>query len=255
MTRKTNAPPPLTGMSPADRAAYVRTNFNAIARDYDRFNDLITFGFHRLWKRRLVRAAGAAAGPIRSLDLCCGTGDISLYFYRMCAPESRLTALDFSPEMLNILKARLEREEPREDVELAVTEGDATDLSRFESETFDAVSIGFGLRNVADRPACLAEIFRVLRPGGRLLVLDVGRVGWQPAAFFHGIFFKRIVPLIGSLLRGSPHEMFAYLPASAEAYPDQAGIKAELERTGFAPVRYRNLFLGAAVLHVAEKSV
>ena len=240
-------------MSAEDRAEYVRVNFNAIARDYDRFNDLITFGFHRLWKRRLVRELGAAGTRVRALDLCCGTGDIAMYLKRMSAPGSEVVALDFSREMLNILESRQADDAGAPETSLEIVEGDATDLSRFADASFDTASIGFGLRNVNDRPRCLAEILRVLRPGGRLAVLDVGRVNWKPAEFFHGIFFQRIVPIIGGMLRGSPHEMFAYLPASAEHYPDQRGIQSELEATGFAPVRYHNFFLGSAVLHLATR--
>lgn len=242
---------------PAERAEYIRQNFDAIAGIYDRFNDLITFGMHRGWKKRAVRLTGLARGSGSTvLDLCSGSGDLALEMGRHLGPDGRITAYDYSAGMLNILQQRLEqfranrsRRAPRATVD--VVQGDAVDLSRFDDESFDAVTIGFGLRNVQDRAACLGEVLRLLRPGARLVILDVGKIKNPVIAFFHRLHFEKIVPMIGHLLQGRRQEMFEYLPASAQIYPDQAALAEELRGLGFDPVTFQTVMLGAAVIHVA----
>ena len=244
---------------PAERAEYIRQNFDAIAGIYDRFNDLITFGMHRGWKKRAVRLTGLSRGDAATvLDLCSGSGDLALEMGRHLGPDGRVTAYDYSEGMLNILQQRLEqlratqsRRNPRAAVD--VVQGDAVDLSRYDDASFDAVTIGFGLRNVQDRAACLGEVLRVLRPGARLVILDVGKIKNPVISFFHRLHFEKIVPMIGHLLQGRRQEMFEYLPASAQIYPDQEALAAELRDLGYDPVSYKTVMLGAAVLHVAGK--
>ncbi len=231
---------------------YVRQNFNEIALHYDLFNDLITFGLHRLWKRKAIQATGIVGQKgTRVLDLCCGSGDLALGFARLGGPESRVVALDFSEEMLAILRKRLEGTPLQDRVE--VVEGDATDLSRFPDGSMDAVSIGFGLRNVDNRARTLQEIHRVLKPGASLVILDVGKIRSPFISFFHRLFFEKVVPLIGFVIHKKKHEMYEYLPASARVYPDQESLKRELLDTGFARVNYRNFLFGSASLHNAVK--
>ena len=238
-----------------NRADYVRENFDAIARRYDRFNDRITFGLHRLWKRAVVRATGLKRDSGQSvLDLCSGSGDIALKLAAWTGPGARVVAYDFSPQMLAVLQARIDGARAKKSLAtIEIEEGDAMDLARFTADTFDAVTIGFGLRNVTDRARCLAECLRVLRPGGRLVILDVGRVPYRIPGYVHRWFFTRIVPRIGHWTHGSRHEMYDYLPASAEMYPGQEELKREIEQAGFGPVHYRNFMLGASVMHVAQK--
>lgn len=240
----------------SERADYIRRNFDAIAANYDRFNDWITFGAHRLWKRRAIALTGLRPGPVALLDLCCGSGDLSLLAARRLGPAARITALDFSEGMLAILRDRMAgwNAAQREKFgQITTQSGDATDLSAFADGSFDAITISFGLRNVQDRERCLAECRRTLKPGARLVILDVGQVKSAFVAFFHRFYFERIVPRIGFLTHRSKHEMYEYLPASAKIYPDQESLKGELLQAGFTSVFYRNVMLGAAVIHVAVK--
>lgn len=235
--------------SAAEKSDYVRTNFDAIARNYDRFNDWISFGMHRLWKKRMVQETGLTGKKARVLDLCCGSGDISLAFARILADGSEITSLDFSREMLNVLSHRL-LTFPSRGVQIRPLEGDAMKLN-YSSE-FDAASMSFGLRNVTDRAVCLRGILRALKPGAPFVLLDVGK---PPSIFmpFFRLFFEGIVPKIGHWIHGEKHSMYDYLPASARAYPDQKAMKKELEDAGFVNVRIINFSLGAAGLHVARK--
>jgi demethylmenaquinone methyltransferase/2-methoxy-6-polyprenyl-1,4-benzoquinol methylase len=241
------------------RAEYIRKNFDAIAGTYDRFNDIITFGMHRAWKRRVVRLTGleAGAGHRHVLDLCAGSGDLSIALAGHLGSGSRVTSLDYSPGMLKILKQRLSAlatapGAPRADI--TVIEGDATDLGAFADGSIDAITLGFGLRNVQDRAACLRETWRVLRPGARLVILDAGKVRGRIPAFFHRIYFERIVPRIGHFLQGEHTEMYEYLPASTQVYPGPEELTGELRAAGYESVRFYRLLLGAAVIHVAQKS-
>ncbi|MBX7058552.1 MAG: ubiquinone/menaquinone biosynthesis methyltransferase [Leptospirales bacterium] len=233
----------------AERAEYVRRNFDAIARSYDRFNDLTTFGLHRLWKRRTVALCRLQPG-MRALDLCAGSGDLSLLLARQLGRRGQVSALDFSAGMLAVLEARLASLPPAA-APVLVQQGDASDLSRFADGTFDAVTIGFGLRNILERERCLRECRRVLRPGGRLIILDVGKTPRGPIGFLHGFYFEKIVPRVGHLLEGKRTEMYEYLPASAQVYLSQSQLSELLQRVGFVEVRFWNQLFGAAVIHGA----
>lgn len=229
----------------AQRAGKVRELFGAIARRYDLLNDLQSLGLHRLWKRRLVRLA--RLGPEqRALDVCCGTGDVSLALARTGA---RVTGLDFSPEMLTVARQRARRAaEPVEFVQ-----GDALALP-FAEGSFDAVTISYGLRNLADFRAGLAEMARVLRPGGRLVVLDFGQPANRLWRALYFAYLRRVVPAFGRVF-ASRAEAYAYILESLRHYPDQAGVAALLSGVGLKQVRVINLLGGAMVIHVAEKGV
>ncbi|MCB1173095.1 MAG: ubiquinone/menaquinone biosynthesis methyltransferase [Leptospiraceae bacterium] len=241
------------------RHDYIQRNFNEIAHKYDLFNDLITFGMHRLWKKRLVALCRLEQfSEARALDLCCGSGDISLYLARLPHKNLELHSLDFSSEMLRILQARIaawrQKHPGRSFHEPQIRQGDASDLSAFPDNSLQAITISFGLRNVQRRAECLREAWRTLAPGGRFLILDVGRVRPALIAWFHAVFFKTIVPWIGYLVHGSRHEMYAYLPASAEEYPDQQTLARELGQAGFTSVHIENRLFGSAAIHIATKT-
>jgi len=251
-TRKQNYQLP----SREEKADYVQRNFDEIAFRYDAFNDLATFGLHRRWKKTAVLSliSGRRDG-LKILDLCCGSGDLTLLAARLLPINSEIQSLDFSENMLKILQSRLKKREKLltdRNIRSEIRQGDAQNLESIPDGSLDGVIIGFGLRNLTDRKAALREIQRVLIPGCPLVVLDVGRVQSPFLAFFHRIFFEKITPWIGRLLHGGKHEMYSYLPASARDYPDQESLKEELTGLGFRNVAYRNFMFGACAAHRAE---
>lgn len=244
LTSRTEALP-----APGEKAAFVQANFDAIAPNYDRFNDWITFGMHRLWKRRTIQETGLKGKKARVLDACCGSGDLTLAFQEALQSGSEIVSLDFSEKMLEVLESRL-RTGNRNDVRVTCVAGDAMKLP-YNAE-FDAVSMGFGLRNVEDRSKTLAGVFKALKPGGRFVLLDTGKPPLLLRPFFR-LYFEQIVPRIGHALHGGKHVMYNYLPASARSYPDALAMKAELENAGFTQIKIVRFSFGACTLHVAVK--
>jgi demethylmenaquinone methyltransferase/2-methoxy-6-polyprenyl-1,4-benzoquinol methylase len=236
---------------PEQKARYVRGKFDEIARSYDLFNDLITQGQHRIWKNVLVKRLGLCSGA-QGLDLCCGTGDIALRTWRRLKGGGNVFALDFSINMLRIARGRLAGKGLPTAAARGLLCGDAMRLP-FANASLKFVTVGFGLRNVAQLEGCLKEVHRVLMPGGVLASLDVGKVGsplLRPLAEF---YFFRIVPLIGRLLQPG-QEMFNYLPESSVAYPSQQALRKLMIECGFGEVELIEFALGASVIHIAHKA-
>ncbi len=228
----------------SEKSAYVEQKFDEIARQYDRFNDLITFGLHRYWKRFVARQTGLRDGE-RCLDLCCGTGDIAQAVLRQ-HPGVEVIGLDFAKEMLDLAKQRTSQG-------ITYLRGDAMALP-FPEGHFDAVTVGYGLRNVPDLQGALAEILRVLKPGGTLVSLDVGKVRVPVVDALSRLFFFRVVPRIGELLMPG-QEMFTYLPESSRAYPDQETLRRILLEAGFCNVLIEDFVFGASTVHVAYRPI
>ena len=233
------------------RAAKVSDLFAAIARRYDLLNDLQSFGLHRCWKRRVVELAAVRPGQ-RALDVCCGTGDIALALARG-GPE--VTGLDFSQAMLEIARARSQRSEVsdrKSEVHAPIfLQGDAQQLP-FPDNSFDAVTIGYGLRNLSSCETGLREMLRVARPGGRLVVLDFGK---PPNALWRAIYFahlKIFVPLMGRLFGGNA-AAYAYILESLKHYPAQQGVAAKMRELNLSNVRVINLLGGAMAINCGEK--
>jgi demethylmenaquinone methyltransferase/2-methoxy-6-polyprenyl-1,4-benzoquinol methylase len=218
-------------------AADVRSMFDRIAPVYDVMNHAMTVGLDRRWRRRTARAVVAPAD--RVLDACCGTGDLALAAY---AEGGRVTGLDFSQRMLE--RAR------QKTTEIEWVQGDLLALP-FEDGSFDACTVGFGLRNVDDLDRALGELHRVLRPGGGVAVLEIVRPK-GPLALFFRFWFDGLIPLAGRLLPGGA--AYAYLPASVRRFPGPAELSARVEAAGFAPAKRRLLGGGIVALLVAERS-
>ena len=221
-----------TGLLPADD---VRAMFDRIAPVYDTINDVITGGLHRRWRRLTARAV--VADGDRVLDACCGTGELAL---AARAEGGRVTGLDFSPEMLVCAR--------RKSSDVEWVQGDLLELP-FDDESFDAATVGFGVRNVDDVGRALRELRRVLRPGGRLAILELVRPAGLSARFY-GVWFDRLVPLLGKVLPGGA--AYTYLPASVRRFPGAAELEAQVEEAGFAPVAHRLLAGGIVVLLVGQ---
>jgi demethylmenaquinone methyltransferase/2-methoxy-6-polyprenyl-1,4-benzoquinol methylase len=240
-----------------ERAAKVNDLFGAIARRYDLANDLQSLGLHRLWKRRLARLAGVGPGD-RALDLCCGTGDVAKALARH---RARVVGLDFSAPMLARAAQRAGTLVPRAASalpaacrhRLMLVCGDALRLP-FPDDTFDAVTISYGLRNLASAAAGLREMRRVARPGGRILVLDFGKPAnplWRRLYFG---YLRRWVPRLGRLVAGSA-EAYAYILESLAHYPAQQGVAALMLELGLTQVQVINLLGGAMSINCGAKGV
>lgn len=234
--------------SGAERASRVNALFQKIARHYDLVNDLQSLGMHRLWKREMVRQCKAAQG-VTALDVCCGTGDITI---RLSQAGAEVTGLDFSEAMLQIARQRKLRNSKKQTGGLGeFIQGDALNLP-FENASFDVVTIAYGLRNLSDFEGGLKELWRVLRSGGRLAVLDLGK---PEKRFWRTLFefqLKWLIPWFGRLFYGDA-DTYAYLAESLKRYPAQSGLDKALNELGAQSVRQTDFIGGIMSLHVAVK--
>ncbi|MGE5345839.1 MAG: ubiquinone/menaquinone biosynthesis methyltransferase [Acidithiobacillales bacterium] len=228
------------------RAPKVREMFSLLAGRYDLVNDIMSAGLHRKWKRETVcLALEGRRGPVRLLDLCCGTGDIA-FLAEESDREARVTGADFTLPMLGVA---MRRKAARGHCGQFV-QADALRLP-FRRGAFDAITIGYGLRNVADPERALAEMRRVLAPGGRLVVLDFGKPSSRLAAWLYQGFLHSVMPLMGWLFHRDP-ETYLYIPESLKAFPAQRGVEELMRRTGFVGARHENRLLGAMGLNIGE---
>lgn len=220
--------------------------FSLLARRYDLINDIMSAGFHRKWKRETVRLAlEGRVPPPRVLDLCCGTGDIAFLAEDRC-PAARVTGADFTMPMLRVAMRRRAEGGRRP----GFVQADALRLP-FRSAAFGAITIGYGLRNVADPERALAEMRRALAPGGRLVVLDFGKPENRLATWLYQAFLHTVMPLMGWLFHRDP-ETYLYIPDSLRGFPAQRGIEELMRRTGFVRARHENRLLGAMGLNIGE---
>ena len=230
-----------------DRAKKVNDLFARIARRYDRLNDLQSFGLHRLWKRRVVRLAQIKPGE-RALDLCCGTGDIS---FALAHGGAETTGLDFSRQMLEVAAQRQQTTSKLKIQKLKFLQGDAQQLP-FPESSFDIVTVGYGLRNLASWERGLDEMFRVAKPGARLIVLDFGKPAnalWRQIYFTH---LKMSVPLMGWLFCGDA-SAYAYILESLKHYPAQLAVAEKMHALKLQDVRVINLLGGAMAINYGVK--
>jgi demethylmenaquinone methyltransferase/2-methoxy-6-polyprenyl-1,4-benzoquinol methylase len=231
------------------RAAKVNDLFAAIARRYDLINDLQSFGLHRLWKRRVVQLAAVQSGN-RALDLCCGTGDIAL---ALAQRGAETVGLDFSEKMLEVAETRRQKisNSQFEIRNLKFIQGDAQQIP-FPENSFDIVTVGYGLRNLTGWDRGLEEMFRVAKPGARLIVLDFGKPAnllWRKIYFTH---LRCSVPLIGLLFCGNA-QAYAYILESLKHYPAQLAVAEKMRGLKLVNVRVVNLLGGAMAVNYGEK--
>ena len=234
------------------RAARVGELFGTIARRYDLINDIQSFGFHRLWKRRVLSFARVQPGE-RALDLCCGTGDLTLALAKRGA---HATGLDFSEAMLEVAKEKAARldgslAQQSSKSKIEFIRGDAQQIP-FPENTFDILTIGYGLRNLADLDAGLRDMLRVAKPGGRFIALEFGKPAncvWR-AIYFS--YLKFALPIFGKLFAGNS-AAYAYILESLQHYPAQQAVAAKMAEAGWKNIQVVNLIGGIMSIHRAEK--
>lgn len=233
------------------RAKQVSDLFGKIARRYDLINDVQSFGLHRRWKRRVVELASVRPGD-RALDVCCGTGDIA---FALAARGADVAGLDFSEPMLAMAENNSRKSESgkrkAESENPIFLRGDAMQIP-FPDASFDVVTIGYGLRNLASWEKGLSEMARVAKPGGHLVVLDFGK---PENALWRAIYFGYLrfaVPVFGLLFCGNAGA-YAYILESLKHYPAQQGVAAKMREIGLENVRVVNLLCGAMSINCGEK--
>ena len=227
-------------------ATEVRGMFDRIAGVYDLMNSAMTAGLHHQWRERAVDRAQVGPGS-DALDLCTGTGDLALALRRRIGADGRVVGSDFSEAMLDLAR----RKSGEEGLPVEFGWADALDLP-YGDESFDAVTIGFGARNLADLGKGLSEMARVLRPGGRLVILEITRPQREPLSSFYSLWFDRLVPVIGSFAGDS--EAYSYLPNSVRSFPDPQRLAAMIDAAGFTEIRWLLLAGGIIAIHSATKA-
>jgi demethylmenaquinone methyltransferase/2-methoxy-6-polyprenyl-1,4-benzoquinol methylase len=230
-----------------DKADLVKGVFDSVASRYDIMNDLMSGGMHRLWKRYTIQHANARPGHV-ILDLAGGTGDLAREFARIVGERGRVVLADINAAMLEHGRRRLVDAGVAGNVELAQV--DAEELP-FADNTFDRISIAFGLRNVTDKEGALAEMNRVLKPGGKVLILEFSEPSRaiKPA---YDLYSFKVLPLLGRLIARDP-ESYQYLAESIRMHPDQETLLGMMQDAGFERCRYNNLTAGIVALHTGYK--
>jgi len=230
----------------------VRAMFDRIAGVYDRMNSVMTAGLHHHWRRRAADLAGLAPGQ-RGLDVATGTGDLALELARRVAPGGVVVGADFSERMLELArdKADTERNAGRLPAEATVRFETANALALpYADDEFDAATVGFGARNFPDLPRGLREMARVVRPGGRVVVLEITTPTGPPLSTFLDLWFDRIVPVLGRVAGDA--DAYSYLPDSVRRFPPPTALAAVMWECGLRDVRYVITAGGIIALHVGQ---
>jgi len=232
----------------ADKQKLVGEVFTSVAKNYDLMNDLMSFGIHRLWKRHFVAISGVRKGD-RVLDLAGGTGDIAALLKPVVGEQGEIVVGDINAAMLGVGRDRLTDRGQVAGLRWAQMNAECLP---FPDNSFDAVTMAFGLRNVTDKDRALADICRVLKPGGRLLVLEFSRVQSELLNKLYDFHSFKVLPKLGRLFAGDA-DSYQYLAESIRKHPDQATLKGMMERAGFGKVEVRNLSNGIVAIHRAYK--
>ena len=229
--------------APQEHANRVREMFGRIAGRYDLLNHLLSGNVDKRWRQVVAeRVREGMSGEALILDVACGTGDLSLSLFE--STGARVVGTDFCRPMLSLAAGKLPRQ-------ITLVEGDALSLP-FKEGTFDVVTIAFGLRNLSDISSGLKELRRILKPEGRVAVLEFSRPSNSVLRMLFGIYFRNLLPLLGGIISGS-RSAYTYLPSSVAQFPDQQQLAGLIEQAGFDQVSYENLTGGIAALHLGRR--
>ena len=223
--------------------------FAAIAGSYDLNNRVHSLGRDQAWRRYAVKRAAVRPGDV-VVDVACGTGDLSEAFAR--TPASRVIGIDFTPQMLAIAEQKRTRLDAAAGARIEYREGDAQALA-LEDGSADVVSIAFGIRNVADPARAIREFARVLRPGGRLVILEFDRPRFAPARWLNDLYCGWVMPRTATWISGDRSGAYRYLPKSVGTFMPRTELTALLKRSGFARVESRGLTMGICVCYTGWK--
>jgi len=227
-----------------DKQAMVADVFHSVAAKYDVMNDLMSFGVHRLWKRFTIDMTGVRPGN-KVLDLAGGTGDLTKKFSKIVGPQGKVVLADINSSMLEVGRERLTNQGYVGNVEYVQANAECLP---FEDNTFDVITIAFGLRNVTDKDAALRSMTRVLKPGGRLLVLEFSKPTNPLMSKAYDLYSFTALPFMGKVVTNDS-ESYKYLAESIRMHPDQETLKGMMEDAGLVRVSYHNMTSGVVALH------
>jgi len=231
-----------------EKAERVADVFHSVASKYDIMNDLLSMGVHRVWKRFTIEVSGVRAGN-QVLDVAGGTGDLTRYFSRLVGPSGKVILSDINSSMLDMGRDRLTDQGYTSNVEYVQANAECLP---FADNSFDCVTIAFGLRNVTDKNAALRSLTRVLKPGGRLLVLEFSKPGSPLLSKIYDTYSFNILPKLGKLV-ANDSESYQYLAESIRMHPDQETLKSMMEDAGLSQCKYHNMTGGIVALHRGVK--
>ncbi|WP_227678472.1 bifunctional demethylmenaquinone methyltransferase/2-methoxy-6-polyprenyl-1,4-benzoquinol methylase UbiE [Psychrobacter vallis] len=233
----------------AEKQARVADVFTSVAKKYDIMNDLMSFGIHRLWKRYAISLSGVRTGQ-HVLDIAGGTGDLAKVFSREVGRNGHVVLSDINAAMLEVGRERLINAGCN-NVDFVLA--NAETLAPFDDESFDLVTISFGLRNVTDKDAALKAMYRVLKPGGRLLILEFSKPVFEPLSKAYDLYSFTALPIMGKLI-ANDSESYQYLAESIRMHPDQQTLKQMMQQAGFENCDYHNLTAGIVAVHRGFKA-
>lgn len=229
------------------KETHVHAVFQKIAPQYDMMNDLLSFRQHKAWRKFTMRKMGVRPGET-AIDLCCGTCDWTLAIAK-ASGSGKVVGLDFSQAMLDVGQVKVDEAGLRGQITLV--QGNAMELP-YPDNTFDYATIGFGLRNVPDLHQVLREMQRVVKPGGKVVCLELSKPTWQPFKSIYYFYFERLLPRVGKLVAKS-YEQYKWLPESLKAFPDRNELADIFRKTGLEAVSADPLTGGIAALHIGTK--